>query len=50
MPVLEPKEKLLILNSKLFLINIPNNQTPLENKNDTNQNYFSQVMMNHQGR
>ena len=46
---LEPKEKFLILLFKV--VEYSNNQTPLENlwdKNDANQNYSSQVMMNHQ--
>ena len=52
MMVLEPKERLFILLFKVvFKILIFNTQTPLENlwgKNNTNQNYFSQVMMDHQ--
>ena len=51
MLVLEPKYKLFII--LLFkVVPYSNNQTPLENlwdNNGTNQNYFSQVMMNHQG-
>ena len=51
MLVLEPKERLFILLFKVvFKILIFNTQTPLENKNDdTNQNFFSQVMMDQQG-
>ena len=56
MLVVEPKETLftevihnIIQSCSIFS---SNNQTTLENlwdKNDTNQNYLSQVMMNHQG-
>jgi len=48
--VLQPKEKLFLLCFKLVL-NF-DNQTSLENwceKNDTNQDYSGQVMINHQG-